>query len=206
MNTPETELCALVSARLCHDLVNPLGAIGNGLELIEMSAPGTGGPEFALVSDSLANAIGKLKFLRIAFGPADPSARLSFEEASTITAAAFGGRYSVVWTNAGGTMPRPLAKSACLAILCLEKSLPLGGEMRVSAGEGQVDLSVEGRRTAPPAALWAHVTDGDETGPVTSDAVQFRLLRACLDALGGRISAHFAESGARLRLSVPLPA
>lgn len=33
----EAELASLVAARLCHDLVSPLGAIGNGVELLEMS-------------------------------------------------------------------------------------------------------------------------------------------------------------------------
>lgn len=206
MNIPDTQLSALVSARLCHDLVSPLGAIGNGLELMEMSAIGPTGSEFALVSDSLTNAVGKLKFLRLAFGPADACARVSLEEAAEITAAAFPGRYRVVWTEAGSSMPRPLAKAACLAILCLEKSLPLGGEIRVTASEDQVDLSAEGRRIAPPAGLWAYLTEGSETEAITADAVQFMLLRGWLAALDGRITARFSEGRARLRLSLPAPA
>jgi len=205
MNIPAIDLSALVSARLCHDLVSPLGAIGNGLELMEMSTTGRTTSEFALVADSLTNAIGKLKFLRIAFGPAESSARLSFEEVSNITTAAFPGRYSVTWTNGGGSMPRTFAKAACLALLCLERSLPLGGEVQVAVGEDHVDISVEGRRIAPPAELWAHVTEGSTTEPMTSDVVQFMLLRAWLDAVGGQITTDFLDSGAKLRLSLPIP-
>jgi histidine phosphotransferase ChpT len=202
-----SELSALVSARLCHDLVSPLGAIGNGVELIQMAGSGRGGAELALISDSLTNAIGKLKFLRVAFGPADPDARQTFEDASTITAAAFQGRFSVTWTRVAGAMPRPLAKAIFLALLCLERSLPLGGDVRVRVDEaGAAALSVNGRRTAAPAELWAHVTEGAPLGTVTSDMVQFTLLRNCLDALDGRIEVAFSETGVELRLGVSVAA
>lgn len=204
--SPMADLSALVSARLCHDLVSPLGAIGNGLELIEMSGTGRNEAELALVSDSLANAIGKLKFLRVAFGPADADARQSFEEADSITAAAFPGRYSVVWTCRAGSMPRPLTKALYLTILCLEKSLPLGGRVHVGVEGDRVTLQVEGRRTAPPAELWAHVLEGAPIAPVGSDSVQFRLLRDCLDTLHGAMEASFGESGATLALTIPSPA
>lgn len=197
-----SDLSALVSARLCHDLVSPLGAIGNGLELIEMSGGGKTEAELALVTDSLANAIGKLKFLRVAFGPADAAARQSFEEADGITCAAFPGRYSIVWVDKGGSMPRPLAKAAYLLILCLEKTLPFGGEVHIHGGGDSVALRVEARRITPPADLWAHVLHGAELGTVGSDAVQFRLLRNCLDTFGGNVAASFSETAARLDLKI----
>ena len=55
---PEADLASLVAARLCHDLVSPLGAIGNGVELIEMGGQPASGksPEMALISDSVAAA------------------------------------------------------------------------------------------------------------------------------------------------------
>ena len=203
------DLSALVSARLCHDLVSPLGAIGNGIELIQMAGPGRGGgeAELALISDSLTNAIGKLKFLRVAFGPADPEARQTFEETAAITSAAFQGRFSVTWTRISGAMPRPLAKAIFLALLCLERSLPLGGEVRVDVGEeGAAALSMDGRRTAAPAELWAHVAEGAALDAVTSDMVQFTLLRRCLDDLEGRIDVAFAETGVELRIGIPVTA
>lgn len=204
--TALNDISALVSARLCHDLVSPLGAIGNGLELIEMSGGGRNEAELALVSDSLANAIGKLKFLRVAFGSADSEARQSFEEADSITAAAFPGRFSVVWTNRGGSMPRSLAKALYLTILCLEKTMPLGGKVEIGGADEWVTLRVEGRRTTPPAELWAHVLEGAHLGAIGSESVQFKLLRDCLDVLDGDMVATFTESGATIELKVPAAA
>jgi histidine phosphotransferase ChpT len=198
-----SDLSAIVSARLCHDLVSPLGAIGNGIELIQMT--GGGEAELALIADSLENALGKLRFLRVAFGPADPGARQRVEEAAAISGAAFPGRFTVEWTPAGAIMPRPLAKLVYLALLCLEKSLPLGGAVAVELGPEGAALRVDARRTAPPSELWAHVTAGAPLAPVGADAVQFALLREALVATGGALSAAFDGSGARLAITVLAP-
>ena len=136
-----------------------MGAIGNGLELLQLAGT-AGAAELALVNDSLATALAKLRFYRVAFGPADPQARQSFDEAAQITDAMFHGRFTVAWEPQAGDMPRPLARLVYLAILCLEKSLPMGGHVRVGVAEDGIALAVEGRRTAPPPELWAHVTDG----------------------------------------------
>ena len=194
-------LSELVSARLCHDLISPMGAIGNGLELLEL-AGGPGGPELALVNDSLATALAKLRFYRVAFGPADPQARQSLEEAAQVTDAMFHGRFSVTWDEGGRDIGRPLVRIAFLAILCLERSLPMGGTVRVGLAEGVLTLAVDGRRTQPPRELWAHVTDGANLGELRPDAVQFALLRQALLASGHRVEARFGESSAAIEVAL----
>ncbi len=108
------------------------------------------GPEIALVNDSLATALAKLRFYRVAFGPADGQARQSLDEAAQITDAMFHGRFTVAWEAGNRDLPRPLVRLAYLAILCLEKSLPMGGLVRVSLPEGG-DRAC-GRRPAHAAA------------------------------------------------------
>ncbi len=202
-------ISALVSARLCHDLISPMGAIGNGLELLQLSE-GAGKAELALVSDSVAVALAKLRFYRVAFGPADAQARQSFEEAAQITDAMFQGRLTVEWRAAGRDMPRTTAKLIYLAVLCLEKSLPMGGCVRVTLPEPEaesetrrIELSVEGRRTAAPPELWAHLTDGAPVPELRSDGVQFALLRQALVSCGEGIQARFTDSGAAVAMTAP---
>lgn len=195
---------ALVSARLCHDLISPMGAIGNGLELLQMSE-GAGQAELALISDSLKTALAKLRFYRIAFGPADAEARQSFEEAAQITDGMYCGRFSIVWDAAGRDMPRSAAQLIYLAILCLEKSLPMGGSVRVAVTEARVTLASDGRRTAAPAELWAHVTHGAPLPELRSDVVQFALLRTAIETTGHRIEVRFSETDAALALTAPSP-
>ncbi len=201
------DLSALVSARLCHDLISPIGAIGNGLELLELTE-GAGKAETALIADSLSTALAKLRFFRVAFGPADAETRQSFDEAAQISDAMFTGRLSVAWDAAGSDMPRTTAKLVYLMILCLERSLPMGGAVRVSIpaaahGETAISLTVEGRRTAPPQDLWAHVTQNAPIADLRSDGVQFALLREALTATGHRVHAVFTDSGAALKMTAP---
>ncbi len=199
------DLSALVGARLCHDLISPLGAIRNGLELLQMSAPGgEDSAEIGLISESLETALAKLRYFRLAFGPADPLSRQSFGEAVQATDAMFSGRFSVAWETRGLDMPRPRARAIYLAILCLEKSLPMGGLVRVSVAEDAVRFAVEGRRTAPPVDLWAHVTDGGPLHELRADCVQFAMLRQALVETGLRMSASFTDTGAALALFEPV--
>ena len=201
---PPPDLSALVSARLCHDLISPMGAIGNGLELLEMAC-GEGRAELALVNDSLANALAKLRFFRIAFGPADAQARQSAEEAAQLTDAMFTGRLTVAWQGAGADMPRPLARIVYLALLCLEKSLPMGGNVRIAIAPDAVSLAVDGRRTAPPPGLWEHVTRGTPVVGLKADAVQFALLRQALELTGHAIEVGLGETTATVRIATPQP-
>ena len=195
------DLAALVGARLCHDLISPMGAIGNGLELLQL-AGGPGGPELALVNDSLATALAKLRFYRVAFGPADPGGRQSLDEAAQITDAMFHGRFTVAWEGAGD-LDRPVARLAYLAVLCLEKSLPMGGRLRIGHADGDLTLRVDGRRTAPPAELWAHLVDGAPLDELKADGVQFALLRRDLVASGRSIAARFGDDAAEVGITAP---
>jgi histidine phosphotransferase ChpT len=198
------DLSALVSARLCHDLISPMGAIGNGLELLQM-AEGPARAELALVNESLDTALAKLRFFRIAFGPADAQARQTAEEAAQLTDAMFGGRFTVGWAGSAD-MARPLARIVYLAILCLEKSLPMGGHVRVGIEPAAVSMAVDGRRTAPPPELWAHVTVGTPVPGLKADGVQFALLRQALEATGNTIEVAFGEAAAMVRIGAAQPA
>jgi len=87
-------LNALIGSLICHYLINPLGAIGNGIELLGLAGVAAG-PKKALVSESVENATAKIKFLRLAFGVATQDQTVSRDEIlSTLEAMAHGGRLS----------------------------------------------------------------------------------------------------------------
>jgi histidine phosphotransferase ChpT len=146
--------------------------------------------------------LAKLRFYRVAFGPADGQARQSLDEAAQITDAMFHGRFTVAWETGNRDLPRPLVRLGYLAILCLEKSLPMGGLVRVSLPEGGIALVVDGRRTQPPEELWAHVTTGADLVELRPEAVQFALLRQALVAAGHRLEARFGESSAEIAVAL----
>ena len=64
------DLAALVSSRICNDLIYPIGAINNGLELLNMFGLVHDGPEIQLIGNSVKSASTRIQFFRIAFGAA----------------------------------------------------------------------------------------------------------------------------------------
>jgi histidine phosphotransferase ChpT len=124
-------LNALIGSRICHDLINPLGAIGNGIELLGLAGVATG-PEMALVSESDENATAKIKFLRLAFGVATQDQTVSRDEIlSTLEAMARGGRLSYSW-NVAGDPQRLEVRTALLAVMCEETALPMAGDIEIT--------------------------------------------------------------------------
>lgn len=180
------QLAGLVASRLCHDLISPLGAIGNGVEL--MSMPGTPGhgPELQLVTESVENAQARIRMFRVAFGQAQPDQRLGGPEIAALLAdCARGGRLILDW-QVGGDQARREIKMVLLALLCLESALPRGGRVLICrSGDGRGwRLVAEASRTRPDAPLWSLLGPGTEAevapalplDRLTPAHVQFALL------------------------------
>ncbi len=192
---PDT-LAELISSRICHDLISPVGAIGNGLELME--AMGAVSPELDLVGQSAQSAQAKLKFFRIAFG-ASAGGMVGGAEAERGAVDMFStGRLSVHISESWGTRERRLVKLFYLLLLCVESSLPRGGEIHCAPTRTGWRIAVEGVPVAPPAALWRHVTEGQNGIDVNAKTIQFSLARQCLVAQSIHLAARFTDSGLHL--------
>lgn len=120
------DLNALISSRICHDLISPLGAIGNGVELLTMSGQGNC-PEIALIAESVENANARIRFFRVAFGSAPTNVEFSQNEVQSILRDSFRGNRTIVSWEVEGTIMRAEIKLAFLALQCLENALPWGG-------------------------------------------------------------------------------
>ena len=196
--SPETpdDLLALVGSRLCHDLISPLSAISNGVELLAMSGIGNS-PEMALIAESVTAANAKLKFFRIAFGRAAPEQRISAREAGAILRdLAASGRLSLRFLPEGD-QPRAQVKASFLALMCLETALPWGGEVEISEENGHWRVQARAERTKPDAALWAAL---DGTPPELAPAqVQFALLPQALAAMGRVLHWEIDATGGQIR-------
>ena len=84
--TEDLYITALVTARMCHDLASPIGAIGNGNKLVEITGIKLG-QEGDLSKDSLASAIAQLKVFRVAYGQFKGSDMRSGSEVTSLTEA-----------------------------------------------------------------------------------------------------------------------
>ncbi len=187
-----TDLSALIGSRICHALISPLGAIGNGVELLSLSAT-TAGPELALITESVSAANARIRFYRVAFGAAALDQRIGRPEVVSILAdLTRGGRLAVDW-QVPGDQPRPEVKLAFLLIQCLETAMPFGGRIVVTLEHKGWHLRGTATRMKINPALWDVLSNPATTLAVSPGQVQFALVPKEVQRLGRSLMVKLTE-------------
>lgn len=169
------DLTALVGSRICHDLISPIGAIGNGVELLMMDGSSRG-PEIALISESVANANARIRFFRVAFGVASAEQRIGRAEiAAVLSDITRGGRLVIDWQSPPD-LPRPAVKLAFLLIQCLETAMPFGGRITVVQQAAAWALTGQADRLKVDADLWGLLSGRNPAPAITAAQVHFALV------------------------------
>lgn len=197
----DVALAALVASRLCHDLVSPLGAIGNGVELMQLvAAPGQEPPaELALIAESVGAARARITSFRMAFGAAGEQ-RISRGELEALLHDMVSSGRLRVELDSQGDQSRAEVKLVLLALMCLETALPWGGRVLVLRSVPGWRLVAEATRTRPDPGLWAWL-GGDAAlrrpSPMPAE-VQFPILAAEARAQARRLAWEVDGSGAEI--------
>jgi histidine phosphotransferase ChpT len=134
----EIEFSALMVSRVCHDLVGPLGAVVNGLEVLEDERDAAMREDaLRLVATSANQALARIQFMRIAFGAAGSAgAELDLQEVGRlITGLLEGGKTKLEWNVPPAYWAKDWAKLLMNATLLGADCLPRGGVVRVDATE-----------------------------------------------------------------------
>lgn len=189
----EPDLLALLGSRLCHDLVNPMGAVGNGLELLEMT-PGDGKAEMALIRESLNAAMARIKFFRLAFGAGSDAATVSAREMRTTLDEMYGQtRTRVLWRD-DAERARPEMRIACLALTCIEVAMPWGGEVEVVRNEAAWVMHVDAKRLRIDEPLWQILGRAPLPADLKGSEVQFGILARLTRDLRRPVSVNADET------------
>ena len=159
------ELIALIASRICHDLVSPVGAIANGIEILGEDPDDEAIREQALdlISASALQASRRLSYCRLALGAGGgPAAMLdTVDVVRTATELLEGGRVSLDWRDAPPSLPRNIVKVTLLFIMAGTDCLARGGRLSVSAvysGEKwQIRVSANGDRLTIHPSLSAAI-------------------------------------------------
>jgi histidine phosphotransferase ChpT len=138
MNEPmlgDLDLAALVSSRICHDVINPVAAISNGLEMLA-EEPDESMREAAmdLIRKSAAQASAKLQFARLAFGAAGSAgAEIDLRDAQKVATefVEASGKHKVIWHGPAVTLPKNKAKLLLNLVALGMVALPRGGTVNV---------------------------------------------------------------------------
>lgn len=180
----QPDLSALLGSRLCHDLIGPVGAIGNGVELL-LIAQGGAADELALLAESVKSLTARLRFFRVAFGLATPDQSIARTEVLSILADLHpSGRITVHWESPA-QLSRAEVKAAFLLILCAEQSIRGAGSIRILRDEVGWSLTLSSARLIPDPALWSLVETATPPQTLAPSEVQF--------ALAGRLLADLAR-------------
>lgn len=145
----ETDLRAmeLVCSRLCHDLVGPVAAVNNGIELIGELGVEDGGEAIDLIARSGQVAAARLKLFRFAFGAAGSGENLSPGLARDALVEWFaGGKVALEGVGSGKEPPPALMKMVVLMCLLAEEALPQGGRIVLNVTPSLVRLEATGPR------------------------------------------------------------
>jgi histidine phosphotransferase ChpT len=174
----DIEFAALLVSRVCHDLVSPVGAVVNGLEVLEDERDATMRADaLKLVVSSAEQAAARLQFARIAFGAAGSAgAELDLTEVGRIVGGLVqGGKVSVDWQAAQVNWPKDWAKLLMNAALLAADSLPRGGLVRVETSSDPAAPSFKVRATGQNARLLEDVEKaarGEPNTPVDGRSIQ----------------------------------
>ncbi len=191
------DLAALIGSRICHDLISPIGAIGNGVELMMLDRTASS-PELALIAESVNHANARLRFFRVAFGAAGSDQRIARGEVTGILAdMTQGGRLQLDWQSPP-ELSRRQVKLALLLLLCLESAMPYGGKVSIQFDEKGWLLEGSAARTRIDPALWAVLGERSAPAEIGAGQVHFALVPDELQLQGRRLVADLRDGAIRL--------
>lgn len=180
-----SSLAALIGSRICHDLINPIGAISNGLELAGFAGMAPGGPELSLIQQSCDNATARIRFFRIAFGNAGDTYPMKAAEVQKTLADHYAGTRIMPSWPITQSLGRDVTQVGYLSVLCLENALPQGGQIQVATEPGRLVTTAQADTVQADGPSWDLLAKGAFTGDSTKMRpadVQFPLLaRLCAD-------------------------
>lgn len=157
MPVTPVEFASLLCSRLCHDLLSPVGALNNGLELLaDETDPAMRQRCLDLMADSARTSANKLKFFRLAFGAAggfgdSVDAR---EAKGALEGLLAGGRkVELSWLVEADTLPKPAAKVLLNLAMIAGDALVRGGRLDVGGEENGASVEIVVRAEGPRVIL-----------------------------------------------------
>ena len=203
MTVSPVDFASLLCSRLCHDLLSPVGALNNGLELLaDETDPAMRQRCMDLLADSARASASKLKFFRLAFGAAGGFG----EEVATREARgaiegliAENKRIELAWVVEEETMPKAAIKVLLNLVLIASESLVRGGRMEIggenNAGHLEIVVKIEGPRLVLDPEIRGTLVDGPGETAVTPRAAAAYLVHTLVAESGGRMQIFEPSEG-----------
>ncbi len=211
--TSQTDLAALLCSRLCHDMLSPVGALSNGLELLaDEKDPEMRAKCVELMEQSAKTSTDKLKFFRLAFGAAGGFGEaVPIEEAQDVIAALASDAKGVElnWALTENSLPKPAVKVMLnLAQIALDAlvrggTLDIGAEMR--DGNAEIVARANGERIAFDETIGQALQGELPAGELSSRTAAAHMIALVAEELGGGLQYKIADNTLVLGAVLPQP-
>jgi histidine phosphotransferase ChpT len=195
MSETDVDLASLLCSRLCHDLLSPVGAMNNGLELLaDETDPEMQKRCMDLLAESAKSAADKLKFFRLAFGAAggfgaavDPAdAKAVIEPLVTGS-----GRTQLEWAVPPELLPKRAVKILLNMVFIANEALVRGGVLSIGAenrgNEQEIVISARGPKIILDQSIRETLTGGIDASAIDSRTAAAWMVRNLTVRGGGMI-------------------
>ena len=164
-NKIQLRVAELMCSRLCHDLISPISAINNGIELMNENDEGIIDSSIELLGTGAKQALDRLSFYRLAFGLAGGGAIISWNEIRNILEIfAAERKTTIVWTREpeqpDKILSHILAKLVVNVVYLAMECLPRGGVISVDNLEQKAPEPIVVRLEGPKCNLRDDVQSG----------------------------------------------
>ncbi|WP_228242866.1 histidine phosphotransferase family protein [Porphyrobacter sp. GA68] len=210
-DTAAIDLAALLCSRLCHDLLSPIGALSNGLELLsEERDPAMRAKCVELLEQSARISTDKLKFFRLAFGAAGGFGEaVPVEEPRALidALASNNGRITLHWALADPTIPKEAVKVMLNLAQIGMDALIRGGTLDIGAetrdGQSEIVVRATGDRIAFDDNIGRALDGSLHADDISSRTAAAHMLCLLAEARGG--SLQYQRSDTALVMGAILP-
>ena len=207
--TIDLRIAELICSHFCHDLISPVGAINNGIELLEEGDLSIADEAIALIQASGKKADALLRCFRLGYGSAGGKAGVGLPDARDVVSRYFSVVKSTLdWqldaVGTGADLPIGTAKVLVNMALLAESALPVGGAVTATPGEArQIVVSAAGRNAELGEEAMAAMNGATAIEDLTARTIHAHMV--------GQFSAHYGlpvdlseNSGERVTLILHL--
>jgi histidine phosphotransferase ChpT len=173
------DLAALISSRLCHDVISPVGAIVNGLEVLEEEKdPAMREIALDLVKKSAEQASARLQFARLAFGAAGSAgAQIDTGDAEQVARGMVSdGKAEITWSGPRVLLPKNKVKLLLNLIVIAVSTVPRGGTIAVTIDGAEPSTSfrivTSGQMVRVPNGVAELIAGQPENGHIDAHVIQ----------------------------------
>ncbi len=202
MTITAVDFASLLCSRLCHDLLSPVGALNNGVELlVDEQDPEMRARVLDLLAESARASANKLKFFRLAFGAAGGFGDMvDVREAKTAIEGLLGNekRIQLGWLVAEPTLSKTAIKVLLNLSLIAADALVRGGRLDVGAEGGEIVIRAEGPRIVLDPELRSALVGEVDTAALTPRAAAAWLVHQLVTEHGGEVMLSTEEDGVLL--------